>query len=107
MIVQPATSLGTMQSHLRFLDNACVTVTSMPTALWHQLARHVDRDEQNIPKGLRLIVVGGEAAMTEALVSWRKNVGAYPRVVNAYGPTETTVSIYIEISDSSAIIYVY
>lgn len=90
--MQPASSLGTLQSHLRFLDSAGVTATSMPTALWHQLAKHVDRDGHKIPAGLRLIVVGGEAAMTEALISWRKNVGAHPRVVNAYGPTETTVS---------------
>ncbi|KAF8607122.1 acetyl-CoA synthetase-like protein [Ceratobasidium sp. AG-I] len=92
IIIQPATSLGTLQSHLRFLDSAGVTATSMPTALWHQLVKHVDRDGQKIPTGLRLIVVGGEAAMTEALISWRKNVGTYPRVVNAYGPTETTIS---------------
>lgn len=64
----------------------------MPTALWHQLVKHMAQGKHELPTPLRLLVVGGEAGMTDALVSWREHVGVYPRVVNAYGPTETTVS---------------
>jgi non-ribosomal peptide synthetase component F len=92
-VIQSAGALNSLSAYIQFLDDARVTVVSMPTALWHQLAKHVAQDHVKLPKALRLIVVGGEAGMTDALNLWHSHVGHYPQIVNAYGPTETTVSL--------------
>jgi non-ribosomal peptide synthetase component F len=41
---------------------------------------------------LRLMIVGGEAMMPDALRQWRRSVLGAVRLLNAYGPTEATVT---------------
>jgi amino acid adenylation domain-containing protein len=80
-----------------------ITLLDLPTAYWHQLVADLEvvnsiNTELNLrfPDSIRLVIIGGEKALPEAVRSWQKYVtnsgkGEQVKLVNAYGPTETTV----------------
>ncbi|MCW7539441.1 amino acid adenylation domain-containing protein [Aquabacterium sp. A7-Y] len=68
-----------------------VTVLDLPTAYWHELAYAVDAAALGLPASLRLVIIGGEAALPERVARWRARVGPGVTLLNTYGPTETTV----------------
>ncbi|WP_437675103.1 amino acid adenylation domain-containing protein [Sorangium sp. So ce131] len=82
-----------LESPQRFLD-ACaawgVTVLDLPTMYWHRLAPEVAAGLA-VPPGLRLVIIGGEAALPERVSAWRAAVTPRVRLCNTYGPTEATV----------------
>jgi amino acid adenylation domain-containing protein len=66
-----------------------VTVLDLPTAYWHEVAAEMERGEAEMPKCVRLVIVGGEKLERWAL---GKRRGAMrPRLINSYGPTEATI----------------
>ncbi|HEX2210692.1 MAG TPA: amino acid adenylation domain-containing protein, partial [Longimicrobium sp.] len=65
-----------------------VTVVQLPTAVWHQL---VPGGPGELPQSLRVVIVGGEAALPARVEAWRRVAGARVRLLNGYGPTETTI----------------
>ncbi len=67
-----------------------ITVLDLPTAWWHRLVA-ADRGRVPVPSCVRLIILGGERARPEHVLSWRRHVGERVRLVNTYGPTEATV----------------
>ncbi|HYR06203.1 MAG TPA: amino acid adenylation domain-containing protein, partial [Longimicrobium sp.] len=70
----------------------CVTIVNLPTAYWHQLASALDEDAPSpVPACVRLVIIGGERALTERVARWQRVVGSAVRLVNTYGPTEATV----------------
>ncbi|WP_381790496.1 amino acid adenylation domain-containing protein [Streptomyces niveus] len=68
-----------------------VTVLDLPTAYWHELAYAVAAGVAELPGALRTVIIGGEAALPERVVRWRRAVGSRVRLLNTYGPTEATV----------------
>jgi amino acid adenylation domain-containing protein len=66
-----------------------LTVLDLPTAYWHELARQLDVDQ--LPPSLRLVIIGGEAALPERVAAWQERVDGRVRLVNTYGPTEATI----------------
>ncbi|MFB8349089.1 amino acid adenylation domain-containing protein [Streptomyces niveus] len=68
-----------------------VTVLDLPTAYWHELAYAVAAGVAELPAALRTVIIGGEAALPERVVRWRRAVGSRVRLLNTYGPTEATV----------------
>ncbi|WP_416874780.1 non-ribosomal peptide synthetase [Kitasatospora sp. SC0581] len=69
------------------------TFLSVPTAFWHGWVREEDclvrlAEESS----LRLLVVAGEQASRQALLTWRERVGERIRWCNVYGPTEATIT---------------
>lgn len=66
-----------------------LTVLDLPTAFWHELA-HAVGEGLALPDSVRLVIIGGEAALAEPLARWRSRAGASV-LLNTYGPTETTV----------------
>jgi amino acid adenylation domain-containing protein len=68
-----------------------ISVLDLPTAFWHELVDALDAQALALPPCLRLVIIGGEAVLPERLATWRRCVGAHPRLLNTYGPTETTV----------------
>ncbi|GAA2736233.1 amino acid adenylation domain-containing protein [Actinocorallia aurantiaca] len=68
-----------------------VTVLDLPTAYWHELAYAVSTGVAAPPPDLRLVIIGGEAAMPERVARWGRAVGDRIRLLNTYGPTEATV----------------
>ncbi|MFI6780251.1 amino acid adenylation domain-containing protein [Micromonospora sp. NPDC050276] len=83
-----------ISSPRRFLDHCDrheITVLDLPTAYWHELVAAIDRGEAELPAGIRLVIIGGEAAQASAITRWHARVGAGVRLFNTYGPTEATV----------------
>ncbi|AGC45607.1 non-ribosomal peptide synthetase [Myxococcus stipitatus DSM 14675] len=83
-----------LQSVPRLLE-ACtaqgITVLDLPTAFWHELAYAVSTEAARLPDSVRIVIIGGEAALPERVARWRASVRAGVRLLNTYGPTEATV----------------
>ncbi|HEX6289883.1 MAG TPA: amino acid adenylation domain-containing protein, partial [Herpetosiphonaceae bacterium] len=83
-----------LQSFAAFVQ-ACttlrLTVLDLPTAYWHELVASLESEALALPSNVRLVIIGGEAALPERLAAWHRLVGARARLVNTYGPTETTI----------------
>ncbi|MFF9768368.1 amino acid adenylation domain-containing protein [Streptomyces sp. NPDC014636] len=82
------------QSVPRFLADCArldVSVLDLPTAYWHELAYTLSTGTTALPRGVRAVVIGGEAALPERVERWRKAVGTSVELFNTYGPTEATV----------------
>lgn len=71
-----------------------LTVANFPTAYWQQLTQTLDPIALGRNSQLRLVIVGGDSIMPEAVVQWQSaeiDPGAI-RLLNAYGPTEATIT---------------
>jgi amino acid adenylation domain-containing protein len=68
-----------------------ISVVDLPTAYWHELVNALDSSKFSLPAPVRLVIIGGEKALTERVSAWKKLVGERVRLVNTYGPTETTI----------------
>jgi amino acid adenylation domain-containing protein len=68
-----------------------VSVLDLPTAVWHHVSPHLDARPEALPESLRMMVVGGEAALPERVSAWQAAAGGRVRLLNGYGPTETTI----------------
>ncbi|WP_224366826.1 myxochelin non-ribosomal peptide synthetase MxcG [Hyalangium versicolor] len=83
-----------LQSVPRLLS-ACaehgITVLDLPTAFWHELAYSISTDAARLPPSIRLVIIGGEAALPERVARWRATVAPEVLLLNTYGPTEATV----------------
>ncbi|CCH30006.1 condensation domain-containing protein [Actinosynnema sp. NPDC047251] len=72
---------------LRACDESRVTFLDLPTAFWHEVAHAVDGGEE-LPRSVRAVVIGGEAALATRVAQWRATGVS---LINTYGPTEATV----------------
>ncbi|HSD36279.1 MAG TPA: AMP-binding protein [Rhodocyclaceae bacterium] len=85
-----------LESLPRFLA-ACaakrISVLDLPTAFWHELAYCVGDESGShaLPESIRLVIIGGEAALADRIARWRKAASPHVVLLNTYGPTETTV----------------
>lgn len=92
IVCQPQRGLDSLTGYLDFLSKSRITAVSMPTALWHRLSPHLTDSGDSLPSALRLVVIGGEAARTDAYRHWDSVVRGRVELVNAYGPTECCIS---------------
>ncbi|API91260.1 MULTISPECIES: non-ribosomal peptide synthetase [unclassified Virgibacillus] len=67
-------------------------MTIMPTAMFHEFAKIVSKDQVERIKNWKKIAVCGEALKLEYVNEWW-NKGANFDVVNLYGPTEATIYV--------------
>jgi amino acid adenylation domain-containing protein len=79
----------------RFVDEAQLTVMSLPTAIWHEWVTLLERSEVQLPATLRLVIVGTEQALADRFNIWQRLAEKRPRWCNAYGPTEATITTTI------------
>lgn len=82
-----------LESIPRFLASCAeqqISVLDLPTAFWHELAYGLG-DQAALAPELRLVIIGGEAALAERVQRWRQLAPAHTVLLNTYGPTETTV----------------
>ncbi|WP_394842175.1 amino acid adenylation domain-containing protein [Pendulispora brunnea] len=84
-----------LESVATFLD-ACerwgITVLDLPTMYWHRVVAGLE-EGLTVPACLRLLIIGGEAALPERVSAWRASASAaHVRLLNTYGPAEATVS---------------
>jgi aspartate racemase len=74
-----------------WIEREGITVLDLPTAYWHSWVDWLSQSGR-VPEGARrLVVVGGERALSSTYVAWRSLVGDRVRWLNTYGPTEATV----------------
>ncbi|HEX8174908.1 MAG TPA: amino acid adenylation domain-containing protein [Pyrinomonadaceae bacterium] len=83
--------LGSTAELMRNCQRWGVTVLSLPTAYWHEMTASLERERQALPSTVRLVIIGGERALPERLLSWQKLAGERVRLVHTYGPTEATI----------------
>ncbi|HEX5707326.1 MAG TPA: amino acid adenylation domain-containing protein, partial [Pyrinomonadaceae bacterium] len=75
------------------LEAQALTVVNFPTAYWHQLAREcVTGDSLTSRHGLKLVIIGGDMILPEAVRAWQSTPMNGVRLLNAYGPTETAIT---------------
>ncbi|NRQ31990.1 thioester reductase domain-containing protein [Nonomuraea sp. NN258] len=67
-----------------------VSVLDLPTAFWHEVAYALSTGTATLPRTLRTVIIGGEAALPERVARWHAAAGSV-RLFNTYGPTEATV----------------
>ncbi len=90
LVLRPESMLDSVPHFLAELDRLGITLLNLPTAYWHELADGLAG--RVLPRGLQRVILGGERALPEALVQWRRETAGHPApLVNTYGPTETTI----------------
>jgi amino acid adenylation domain-containing protein len=89
LVLRNDAMIGSAAAFFAALERWGVTLLNPPTAFFNELAQ--DLAELRPPAALRLVVFGGEAALPDRLLAWRRWLGPAVRLANAYGPTETTI----------------
>jgi amino acid adenylation domain-containing protein len=82
--------LETPETFWHTCDEWRISVLSLPTAYWHQIAGHLDSGVK-LPSSLRLLIIGGERALPERLAQWQEHAPSSITLINSYGPTEATI----------------
>lgn len=80
-------SAGTFAAAVQRL---ALTVLDLPTAYWHAFTHALDAEGALRLRGLRLVVIGGEAALAERVARWAELLPGL-ELLNTYGPTEATI----------------
>jgi amino acid adenylation domain-containing protein len=92
MVLRDDAMLASPDAFWRACRARRLTIASLPTAYWHELAAALERAPVEPPPALRVMIVGGERALPERVAAWRRAIGGAVRLLNSYGPTETTVA---------------
>ncbi|HEY0605743.1 MAG TPA: amino acid adenylation domain-containing protein, partial [Herpetosiphonaceae bacterium] len=69
-----------------------ITVLNLPASYWHSWLVELKRAGAQLPPTLRLMIVGSEEVVPEALELWRASGGDRVLWANAYGTSETTIT---------------
>ncbi|MBV8199725.1 MAG: amino acid adenylation domain-containing protein, partial [Acidobacteria bacterium] len=89
LVLRDEETIGSAAGFAAAAGRLGLTVLNLPTAFWHELAQVPDLD---FGPGLRLVVVGGEAARADRLAAWFGSAAGATTLLNSYGPTETTIT---------------
>ncbi|ERT10616.1 hypothetical protein O185_23835 [Photorhabdus temperata J3] len=91
LVIRDDRWLASVKEFIRLTRQSGVTVVSLPTLFWSELAA---RDHGlPLPDCLRLIIIGGESVKKNAIQDWFTHETHRPRLLNGYGPTENTVTV--------------
>lgn len=90
LVLRDDAVLDTFAAFTGFVAQARLSVLDLPTAYWHELAHALTPAWANELRGVRLTIIGGEAALPERARQWRALLPAQT-LVNSYGPTEASV----------------
>ncbi|HKH43208.1 MAG TPA: amino acid adenylation domain-containing protein, partial [Thermoanaerobaculia bacterium] len=91
LVLRTDAMLGSVATFLESCAAQGVTVLSLPTAYWHEIAAKVETEGLSLPPDLRLIILGGERALLTRVAAWRRFAPERPRLLNTYGVTESTI----------------
>jgi amino acid adenylation domain-containing protein/non-ribosomal peptide synthase protein (TIGR01720 family) len=89
LVLRTDSILGSSSEFIREIVRWGITILDLPTSFWHELAANLASGIEPWP-AIRLVLIGGEAALYEPLVKWYEAAGEV-WLVNAYGPTESTI----------------
>jgi amino acid adenylation domain-containing protein len=91
LVLRTETMLDSVETFLQACVAEGITVLNFPTAYWHTIGAELKESRPPFPSSLRLVIIGGEAALPERLETWQARAPAHVCVANTYGPTETTI----------------
>jgi surfactin family lipopeptide synthetase A len=91
LVLRSPAMLDSVATFLNCCEAWGLTVLSLPTAYWHELAGALAAAPRPLPAALRLVIIGGERVLPERWAAWQASVGDSVRLVNTYGPTEATI----------------
>jgi len=91
LVLRPEEMAASIPHFVRELERLGITVLDLPTAFWHEMVVGMEAEGLELPRGLRLVILGGEEALADRFALWQRRVGPAVRLVNTYGPTETTI----------------
>jgi amino acid adenylation domain-containing protein/thioester reductase-like protein len=91
LVLQTDEMLTSIPYFLEKCQHQSLTILDLPTAFWQQLTSELYAFKLTLPLSVRLVIIGGEKALTDKVLIWQKCVDKRIRLVNSYGPTETTV----------------
>jgi len=91
LVLRPDDMAASIPHFLRELERLGITCLDLPTAFWHEMVAGMEAEDLALPRGLRLVILGGEEALADRFALWHRRVGPAVRLVNTYGPTETTI----------------
>lgn len=90
LILRDKGMLDTDQSFLQTCQRQAVSILDLPTAYWQQLI-YAPENQNDWPKSVRLLIIGGEAASIQHVKYWQQTFAKNVQLFNTYGPTEATV----------------
>ncbi len=91
LVIPEDTSLMDSNRFWQLVHEQQITIASLPTAWWHQLAADDALATQALNTSLHTLITGGEAMSAQQVTHWQQALGQHIRLFNTYGPTETTV----------------
>jgi amino acid adenylation domain-containing protein/thioester reductase-like protein len=91
LVLRTDSMFSSMATFLQTCQAWQLTLLDLPTAFWHQLVTELSRLNLTLPDSVRLVIIGGEAALPDRLALWQQRVAPSVRLVNTYGPTEATI----------------
>jgi amino acid adenylation domain-containing protein len=94
LVLRNDSMLSSVSVFLQQCHELGLTVLDLPTAFWHQITTELSQGLK-LAESLRLVIIGGEAALPDRLLMWQNYVGNQVRLLNAYGPTEATIGATI------------
>ncbi|ERT10264.1 non-ribosomal peptide synthetase, partial [Photorhabdus temperata] len=89
LVIRDDSWLTSVQEFITLTRQNRITMMSLPTLFWSELATR--NDTLPLPNCLRLVIIGGEAVQKSAIQAWFTQETHRPRLLNTYGPTENTV----------------
>jgi amino acid adenylation domain-containing protein len=90
LVLRSAEMTLSTECFLRELERTGITVLDLQTAFWNEVVAGLEAGGE-LPPSVRLLIIGGEAALPDRVATWRRTVGPRVRLVNTYGPTEATI----------------
>ncbi|PEZ37093.1 non-ribosomal peptide synthetase [Bacillus cereus] len=79
-------------AYAQAIQETQATISDLPTVFFNELSTSLTKPDSEKIRSLRFIIMGGEAASTNAIRSWQNTFKNQVQLVNEYGPTEATVS---------------
>jgi amino acid adenylation domain-containing protein len=91
LVLRTQWMLNSIPTFLEKCQDWNITILDIPTALWHQITLELELENIPFPDSIRLVIIGGEKALTERLKAWKNKIKTSIKLINTYGPTEATV----------------
>lgn len=90
LVLREDVDLDSVAAFTAAVQRARISVLDLPTAYWHELAHGLEALDAPRLAGVRLTIIGGEAALPERARRWRELLPQQV-LLNSYGPTEASV----------------
>ena len=104
MVLRTEEMIATPRAFWEACGRGSVSIMGLPTAVWHHVAPYLDARPDALPDTLRLVVIGGEAALPDRVRAWQSVTGGRVRLLNGYGPTEATIAVTLwEVPESGGL----